>query len=262
MDRRRLQRLLVLDHRVLERVAVVLGERQLPRGVGAGEGDGVGLERGGEVDERLLDLEELEDRLVGDRLVQLVLERRGALVDVVDVAEEEDAGMPEEAEGEAVAVGRRADAADLVEKRRGDRGARAADGDYRPRAEDDAERDGAVGDRPAVVLGLGLDHRHVDDEDDRVVLPVEARPLAGVERVGEEVARHRAEGEHRLELGGGRLDEVYPARGRELRGLTESSIVPSVDRHHACAPFGRVLYHKSRHVVRGLQCAAQEKNAR
>ena len=36
--------------------------------------------------------------------MQLVLDRRGALVDVVDVAEEEDAGVPEEAEGEAVAV--------------------------------------------------------------------------------------------------------------------------------------------------------------
>ena len=243
VDGRRLQGLLELDERVLELVAVVLGERKLARRVGAGEGDRVGLEGRREVDERLLDREKAQEDVVRDRFVQLLLPGVRALVDVVDVAQEEDAAVPQEAEGEAVLVARRTDAADLVEEGRGDRRAHAADGDDRLAEEDDAERDRAVGD-DRIVLVDGT--RHVDDEHRRVVVIVESRTFVRIERVGEEVARDLREGQHALELRRRRLDQVDPARLAEVGDLLEAAILPPVDRHHGQGPPFRRLTALSR----------------
>ena len=90
----RLQRLLVLDERVVEEVTVVLRQRQLPGCVRAGERDRVGLQARGEVYESLLYLKEPEYDLVRDGLVQLVFQRRRARVYVVYVAQEEPSRIP------------------------------------------------------------------------------------------------------------------------------------------------------------------------
>ena len=232
VDRRRLERLLVLDHSVLELVAVVFAHHELARRVRAGERNRVGLERRREVDERLLDRKELQEHLVRNRLVKLVLERKRALVDVVKIAKEQHAAMPEKAERKAVAVRRRADAADLVEKRRRDGRLRTADGDDRLADENNAERDRAIGNHLVVLDRVW----NVDDENGRIVVVVETRTFVGVEGVGEEVARNAGVRQDALKLGRGWLDEVDPTGRGEIRSLPETSVLPAVDRHHVAPP--------------------------
>ncbi len=229
---RRLERLLVLDHRVLELVAVVLRKRQLAGGVRAGERDRVGLQRRREINERLLDRQQFQEDFVRNGLVERLLQRDRALMDVVQVAKEQDAAVPQQTEREAILVARRAHAADLVEKRRRHGRVRAADGDDGPAEQNDAERDGAVRNH-LVVLHLA---RHMDDEHRRIVVVVETRTFVGVEGVCQKVARDLRMGEDVLKLGRCRLDEIDPARRRELLRLLEPPVFPFVDRHHDAFP--------------------------
>ena len=228
MHGRRLERLLVLDHRVLQLVAVVFRKDQLAGRVGARERDRVRLQGRCEVDKRLLDREELEEHFVGNGLVQLVLEVDRAQVDVVQVAQEQHASVPEQAKRKAVLVARRADAPDLVQKRRRDWRPCAADGDDGLSEEDDAERDGAV--RSDLVAFYRT--RDVHDQYGRVVVVVESRTFVCVEGVREEVARHVGKREHALEFRSRRLVEVYPAGRCKVLRLPEAAVLPPVDGDH------------------------------
>ncbi len=250
MDRRRLQRLLVLDHGVLELVAVVFRQLQLPRRVGARQRNRIRLERGREIDERLLDRQQAQEHFVRNGLVQFLLQVVRALVDVVEVAQKEDAAVPQKAEGETVAVGGRAHAADLVQERGRHRRVRAADRYDGLSEQDDAEWDRAVGD-DGVVLRRA---RHVHDQHGGFVVIIETRPFVGVERVRQEVARHFGKRQHAFEFRRRGFDQVDPAGGRKLKGFLEAAVLPPVNRHHGASPRGgRVL----RRTATGSGCRSR-----
>ncbi len=233
MDRRGLERLLEFDKRVLELVAVVLREGELPGRVRAGEGDRVRLQGRREVNERLLNREELQEDVVRNRLVEFLFERVRPQMDVVDVAEEQDARVPQEAERETVLVRRRTNPADLVEERRRHGRRDAADGDDRLSEKNDAQRDRAVGDDGIVRDGT----RHMDEEQGGVVVVViETRTFIRIERVGQKVAPDVRIGKNPLQFRRRRFDEIDPARIAEIGRLLESAVHPLVNRQHGVPP--------------------------
>ena len=226
MDRGHFVGLAVLDHDVVEEVAVVLVHAELAHRREAADHDFVGVERGREVDERLLEVQQVRQRAVLHRVVEFALDGVGLVADFAEVAQVEGGGAEEDVEDEAVADVGRADLAHLPELV-GEGGPPRADRDDGVGGDDDAVRDRRVG-RQALA-GL-LDGDADDDEGGaRVLVGFDTGPFVLVQGVGEEL-RNQVEGG--LDLVHFRL-----RRFREVDPHARLELVAGLGQPHPLRPF-------------------------
>ena len=145
--------------------------------------DVVRLQRRGEVDERLLIRKQLQQHFVRNGLVQGILKILDLRVHVTQVAEEEHRRVPEKTEHEAVPLAWRTHPTNLVEEGVRHRRRLRTDCDHALAKENNAQRQGFVGEHALVVLVTSHRQRHVHNDEVETILTLKTRTFLAVKRI-------------------------------------------------------------------------------